>query len=210
MPAAIAPQYVRAVPRPNWFLGFPLDGVFVRGLPKPPGAFRLFHPDDVHVTLAFLGRCDEPRALRALAWLEAELQAAPLRPLSISLGQVVPMGGQRKYTALSALLNRGRDEVSAQLVAREGPLIEIATGRRPKREPKPHVSIARPRHGATDVDREAGLAWAATLDLANVEATLDRIALYTWDERRAERLFKIVAERRLLDYGVVGERGDPK
>jgi hypothetical protein len=30
-----------------------------------------------------------------------------------------------------------------------------------------------------------------------VQQRLDRIALYTWSERRQERLFRIVAERRL-------------
>jgi hypothetical protein len=35
------------------------------------------------------------------------------------------------------------------------------------------------------------------VDLAAVEAVLDRIVLYTWSENRAERLFRKVTERRL-------------
>jgi 2'-5' RNA ligase len=76
-------------------------------------------------------------------------------------------------------------------------LTEAATGRREQRPVKPHVSIARPRGRATDADRAAGLAWASQIDLSGVAAQLDRIALYTWNESRHERLFEIVAERPL-------------
>src|SRR6188768_1382271 len=44
----------RLVPRPNWFFAFPLPGAFVLELPEPPRALRRYHPDDVHLTLAFL------------------------------------------------------------------------------------------------------------------------------------------------------------
>jgi hypothetical protein len=40
-----------------------------------------------------------------------------------------------------------------------------------------------------------------------VHATLDRIALYTWSERRQARLFRIVAERRLA--AAPSEPADP-
>jgi len=76
-------------------------------------------------------------------------------------------------------------------------LHEAATGTRPKRPAKPHVSLARVRGRASAESREAGLAWAGALELGAVRARLDRVALYTWSEVRRERLFHIVAERRL-------------
>jgi 2'-5' RNA ligase len=186
------------MPRPNFFLAFPLDGQFVLELPAMPRFMRLFVPEDVHMTLAFLGGCGEDGAQRALSALDEQLRGTPLSPLDVSLGEVVPMGGSRRaYTALSALLETGRAEATACLAALRDPLTEAATGRRNERSPKPHVSIARPRGRASDADREAGLAWAAQLDLRAVHAKLDRIALYTWSEVRRERLFRIIAERRL-------------
>jgi 2'-5' RNA ligase len=157
---------------------------------------RRFQPEDVHMTLAFLGGCGEEGAERALLALDEQLRKTPLSAIDISLGEVVPMGGSRRtYSALSALLETGRGEAAACLAALRDPLTEAATGRRDKRPPKPHVSIARPRGRASDADREAGLAWAAQLDLRAVHAKLDRIALYTWSEVRRERLFRIIAER---------------
>jgi len=93
------------MPRPNWFFAFPLDGAFVATLPEPPKAIRRYHPDDMHMTLAFLGGCGEEAALRALSVLDVSLGASPLPVLDVSLGEVVPLGRSKSgYTTLSALL----------------------------------------------------------------------------------------------------------
>jgi 2'-5' RNA ligase len=185
------------MPRANWFFAFPLPGAFVLELPPLPRYFRRFHPEDVHLTLAFLGGCGDAAAERALAALDEALSSSPRTSIEVSLGEVVPMGPHRKYSALSALLERGRAEASACIFGLRDVLTEAALGRREQRPVKPHVSIARPRGRATDADRAAGLAWAAQLELRGVAARLDRIALYTWNDSRHERLFKIVAERGL-------------
>jgi RNA 2',3'-cyclic 3'-phosphodiesterase len=186
------------MPRPNWFLAFPLDGAFVLELPAPPAAFRPYHPEDVHLTLAFLGGCGEAGAERALAALDEKLALARPPAIEATLGAVVPMGGSRRhYSALSALLAHGREAAIETTLGLRDTLTEAATGRREARPPKPHVTLARPKRRASPADREAGLAWAEALDLAAVGVRLDRIALYTWHERRVERLFRIVAERPL-------------
>src|SRR5688572_8759109 len=139
------------MPRPNWFFGFPLDGAFVQGLPALPGALRLYHPDDVHLTLAFLGGCGEEAALRALAALDARLALDPPLATEVTLGEVVPMGGSRRsYSALSALLGTGREAMTATLTAHRDALTEAATGRREARPAKPHITIARPKRRATE------------------------------------------------------------
>jgi len=186
------------MPRPNWFFGFPLDGAFVEALTDVPTFLRRYHPDDIHLTLAFLGGCGQEGAERALAALDARLESAPLHAIDATLGEVVPMGGSRRdYTALSALLDRGRAEATACVSEVRDPLTLAATGRREKRPAKPHVTIARPMRRATSEARAEGLAWAAELDLRSVRVRLDRIALYTWSENRRDRLFRVVTERRL-------------
>jgi 2'-5' RNA ligase len=185
------------MPRPNWFLAFPLDGAFVETLPELPAGFRRYHPEDVHLTLAFLGGCGEAGAERALAALDELLPQSHQPPIAVSLGQIAPMGAKSRYSALSALLERGRAETEACMARLRDPLLQAATGRTERRKPKAHVTLARPRPRATDAQRDAGLAWARSVDLAAVEAVLDRIVLYTWSENRAERLFHKVSERRL-------------
>jgi 2'-5' RNA ligase len=184
------------MPRPNWFLAFPLDGAFLLGLTEPPPSIRLYQPEDAHLTLAFLGGCGEPAALRALAVLDERLADSPPPILDVTLGEVVPLGRSRSgYTTLSALLDHGRAEVTELLSSRRDALHEAATGRVPTRPAKPHVTLARVRGRASEENREKGLAWAKKLDLHAVRARLDRIALYTWNENRKEKLFRIVTER---------------
>jgi len=184
--------------RPNWFFGFPIDDAFLLELPPLPKSFHHFHEHDVHMTLAFLGGCGEEAAMRALSALDERLAREPIRTMDIALGEVVAMGSPRRYTALSALLAQGREEAASCVTAYRDVLTETAAGRRDERPAKPHVTIARPRRRATDADREAGLEWAATVDLRSVSATLDRVALYTWSEKRVDQMFRIVAERRLV------------
>jgi RNA 2',3'-cyclic 3'-phosphodiesterase len=184
--------------RPNWFLAFPFDGAFVDALTDVPPCVRRFPADDVHLTLSFFGGCGEEKAMRALAVLDELLGKDPPSSIDVSLGEVVPMGGsKRDYTALSALLERGRDRTEACIAALRDPLHEAATGRLEKRPPKAHVTIARPKIRPKDADRACGLEWAKSLDLSGVSGRLDRIALYTWHEKRPARLFRIVAERKL-------------
>lgn len=185
------------MPRPNWFFAFPLDGRFVLELPEPPPLFRRFHPDDVHLTLSFLGGCGEPAALRALEALDQQLALARPAPLDVSLGEVVPMGPRARYSALSALLERGRVETEEYIGRMRDALSEAALGRREKRAPKAHVTIARPGGRASEERRAEGLTWARALDLRAVTQRLDRIALYTWHPDRQTRLFRIVTERAL-------------
>jgi 2'-5' RNA ligase len=185
------------MPRQNWFLAFPLDGAFLLELPAPPPQLRRFHPEDVHMTLAFLGGCGEEAALRALSVLDRELARLQPPAIDITLAEVVPMGSRRRYSALSALLGTGRAEATALLTQLRDPLTDAVDAQRDTRPAKPHITLARPKARATDTDRAAGVEWASGLDLGHVRARLDRIALYTWSEKRLDRLFRVVAERRL-------------
>ncbi|HVU02489.1 MAG TPA: 2'-5' RNA ligase family protein [Polyangiaceae bacterium] len=181
--------------RPNFFLAFPMNGEFVLGLPELPTHFRRFHPDDVHATLAFLGPCGEDAATRAFGALREELGRAPRPPIDVTLAEVVPMGGsKRRYTALSALLGRGREETAAFVGELRDPLLRAAGARPDPRVPKPHVTIARPRTRAKDEDRARGLEWANGVDLRGVSGRLDRVALYTWNEPRVDRFFRVLSE----------------
>jgi RNA 2',3'-cyclic 3'-phosphodiesterase len=183
--------------RPNWFLAFPLDGSFVLDLPELPPTFRRYHPDDVHVTLSFLGGCGEEAALRALAALDVALSTSPVASIDVTLGEVVPMGPRGRYSAISALLGEGRVETERCIGALRDTVSEAALGKREPRPPKAHVTLARPSRQSSEARRAEGLIWARQQRLETVRARLCRIALYTWSEQRRERLFRVVAERSL-------------
>lgn len=182
--------------RPNWFIALPVPAepwFHERVEAQPPPAVRLFHPDDLHLTVAFLGAVEEEAARRA--WQLATLwrQGA----LTVSLGEVVGMGPPAEFSALSALLERGREAVEEGMRACRDPML-AAAGARPERHPiKAHVTLGRPRRDARQSGRSAALAWALHLPLRGVIVELSEIALYTWPEDRRERQFR-TAERQLL------------
>jgi RNA 2',3'-cyclic 3'-phosphodiesterase len=181
----------------NWFVGLPLDGAFLENLPAPPQGFRVFGPRDVHITVAFLGPCGRELAERALATLDEGLASSRFEPVDYALGEVIPLGHPRRYSALSATLARGNAEAAAIIGALRDPLCAAAEARPDTRPPLPHATIARPRRRAGNDERRAGLTWARSLDLSRVVGTIDRVALYTWPEERRESLFRVVAERTL-------------
>lgn len=174
----------------NWFVGLPVPaGHWHAALPPPPAGFRSFHPLDLHLTIAFLGAVTEERARAAFA-----ATSWPLGALEVSLGEVVPMGNPRRYSALSALLVDGREHVESTMASARGAAFDAAGAPHESRPAKAHVTLARPRRDADARAREAGLAWASGLDLRTVRVRLDRLALYGWSEDRRERLFRVVAE----------------
>lgn len=180
--------------RPNWFIAWPVavDGGWLARL-DPPAGVRVFSPDDLHATVAFLGPVDEGAARRAWAGLPDDLGGA----LTARWGPVVPMGDPRRPSAFSALLEAPDGALGARIAALRGPLLAAAGARPDPRAPKPHVTVARPQRRATDRQREAAVRWAQRLALPDAAVPIGRIALYTWSEDRRERLFRVVDQRPL-------------
>lgn len=184
--------------RPNWFIALPIDGRFLSELPPLPKNFRLFDVGDTHMTVAFLGGCGQAAAVAAVAALERELDGAPQAAIDVALGPVVPMGrSKRNYTALAASLSFGNDEAAQLIEALRRPLLSAAARRPDTRPIHPHITLGRPARRASASDRDAGLAWAAAIDLSDVRERLRRIALYTWSDQRPRRQFSIAWERAL-------------
>lgn len=175
----------------NWFIALPVAaGSWFERVSGAPEGVRVFHPDDLHLTIAFLGNVGRQRALSgwaALRW--------PLGPIDVTLGPVVPMGDPRRPSAMSAVLVRGREEVEAAMWRCRDKALEAAGARAETRPPKAHLTVARPPRDATRAERERTVRWAAALDLGEPTVTLDRVALYTWSADRTVRQFDVVEER---------------
>jgi len=174
---------------PNWFVAVPVpaEGWFDRMITTPPEGIRRFHPEDIHMTVAFLGGVSEQEAYagwQALSWT--------LGPVTASLGAVVPMGAPHRYSALSIELIDGRQEMERAITACRDAICDAAGARRENRPAKAHITVARPNRRAGDSEREAGLRWAKRLDLHRQTVLLDSVALYTWADDRKLRQFKMV------------------
>lgn len=176
----------------NWFIALPVpaaDWFAERVAAHPPPAVRLFHPDDLHLTVAFLGGVDEDAARRAWELRGLWTQGA----VRIGFGEVIGMGPPARFSALAALLERGRETVEAGMAACRDAMLAAAGAPPERRAIKAHVTIGRPRRDATPAQRSSALAWALHLPLRGVEAGLTEMALFTWADERRERQFRAVA-----------------
>jgi len=169
------------------------DGWFAPLVADAPDTVRVFHPDDVHLTVAFLGSCGLERAQAAWASLPDQLPPA----FELELAGLVPMGSSRRPSALSLTLNRGHAAAVALLGSLRDRLCDAAGAKRDGRQPKPHITVARPLRKASASQRKQALAWAAAKPALGVSLRVDRIALYGWSADRRIQQFRIVAEREL-------------
>jgi RNA 2',3'-cyclic 3'-phosphodiesterase len=176
--------------RANWFLGLPVepDGRLLERLGDPPPRVRVFAPEDLHVTVAFLGPCGEDAA-RA-AWELARGAEAPAG--TATLDRVVPLGPPRRPSALSALLADGHRAMRDYLAEHRNAWLDVAGARPDPREPLPHCTLARPQRRATAAERQRAVAWGQSLSVGGLPVRLRPLALYTWAEDRRHRLFRIV------------------
>lgn len=178
-------------PDGNWFVGLrarvlPAVPPTLRdALAAAPPAVRVFDPADWHLTLSFLGRCGEDAAQRV--WQQA--RALDFPGFAIQLGEVMPMGPARRYSALSAVIEAGREPLEAWMEEAR------AIGPIDPRPVKAHLTLARPQRQATEAQRAEALAWGCALPTKGWALRVDQLALFAWAQDRAQRLFAIAAER---------------
>jgi 2'-5' RNA ligase len=154
-----------------------------------PPNLRVFHPDDLHMTVAFLGGCGEEAARSAFVLAEGH----PAPPFTVTLGGLAAMGNPRRPSALSLLLEEGRDQAVAIIAALRDDMCKLAGARPDDRPPKPHITVARPPRRANGSERRAAVAWAESVAPLGAKVTVDRLCLYTWSEDRKVRQFREVA-----------------
>jgi 2'-5' RNA ligase len=179
----------------NWFIGLPVDaGRWLAPLVRSaPSCVRLFHPEDVHMTVAFLGAVGPEAASRA--W--ATVLGYQSSPIELALGPLRAMGNPRRPSALSVLVESGNDRVAALIGALRGPACAAADARPDDRPPLPHITIARPSRSASAEERRAAVAWALAQPAVGAKVVLDRLVLFTWATDRRERQFRIVEQKPL-------------
>ena len=181
--------------KPNWFVALRCPEIpgLAEAVARPPEGVRLFAPGDLHVTVAFLGGVGEEAARRAWAMRgQADLAAIPA-----SLGAVVPMGPPRRFSALAAELEEGREAACALIEGLRAPMLEAAGASPDTRPPRPHLTLARVRRRAPAPERRAAIAWASGLVLPAALLRFEELVLYTWAEDRQRGLFRGVASERL-------------
>ncbi|MFZ0406670.1 MAG: hypothetical protein WAM11_00970 [Cyanobium sp.] len=191
--------------RPNWFVALvvPQQAGLTRFLVDLPASVRAFDAADLHLTVAFLGPCDQERAL--LAWRAI----APLRhpALTVVTAGWRLLGPPANPSAYALTLEPDPQQpqpgpgsrLSAELIEQWRQPALAAAGLPPERRAAlPHITLARPGLRGVGQDRAALEAWLLNAPPPRQSLVLREIALYTWADVRQRQLFRIQAQRPLL------------
>jgi 2'-5' RNA ligase len=166
-----------------------VEGLRLR--PAAPPRVRVFATSDLHVTLGFLGPVQESDA--RMAW-ERVGDFPSFRRVTGSFSGIEPLGHPRKPSALSAMVDTGRQPLGEMIATARASLLSAAGAPEDSRPPLPHMTLARIQRRAKAAERREALRWAREIDLRGVTFTAPSVALYTWADDRQERLFQIVEQ----------------
>lgn len=129
------------------FVALDLPGVAVAALERfrdaaaEPAVWRPLPPESFHVTLAFLGWCEQA----AVAAVAAALPPVPPLPLALGDGLLLPPRGARVLTVALEDASGALAAVQAEVAHR----LQAAGVYEPEARPfRPHVTVARLRRGA--------------------------------------------------------------
>jgi 2'-5' RNA ligase len=172
----------------NWFIAWPaaIPAEWLAALEAgAPGGLRFTMPADLHLTLAFLGKRD-PGLLDKMA---AFLRGLPFPNIEITLGRVIALPRERRFSTLAFELIRGRPDVEKQIAKWRDRLCREAGAKLDTRAPVPHVTIARPQRTIGPADRAEVIEWIATITPPAAPIYLKRPVIYLRAADDSERQF---------------------
>ena len=182
--------------RPNWFIAIPIDlgQMYSHVIGRPIKQVRVIRQEDLHLTLAFLGAIEKEAALE----LWKSLEISDLKTIFLALGKVGSFGPQEKpsaYGICPAAANEDLSKLFRHLVSHVLSVTGIDVGTRRFR---PHITFARPKRAPNVDERLQAKEWAFSRDFSLIAPMiLSKLALYTWNEDRDVKLFRIVDQKYL-------------
>ncbi len=179
----------------NWFLAFVVPeqvGLHNLTADLPLGICR-FSPADLHLTVAFLGACEEHQALQS--W---EAIAALQHPsIVVRAGCWRAMGSPQRPSAYALTLAQGNALTARLIELWRQPAFQAAGLPIEQRAALPHITLARPPRRGGEEERKAMVNWLRQAPVPEHPFLLEQIALYTWATDRSRQRFRIHSRRRL-------------
>jgi RNA 2',3'-cyclic 3'-phosphodiesterase len=174
----------------SWFIAFPFPyEAAILDLPPPPPGVRMIAAADLHLTLAFLGRCDAERAEKAFATVDP----TAMDRVDVRLGGARLLGPRGRATAIARTLLEGAETLAGYIGAHRDGALVAAGAPADDRDPLPHLTIARIQRRAPREDRKRATSWIETIPRGSAPLRVEHIALYTGnDEPSAPQRYRIV------------------
>ncbi len=173
----------------NWFVAFQVSsGDWFKPLvQKLPTGLNSFHPDDLHMTVSFLGRLSEPVVQKLAEQIE---KTAPLS-FRIRFNTFLALPSKRKFSAICLGANEGQKDLIRWMKENSLLYYQTADLEPDPRKPLPHITLARPNRRCSNETRRAIYRALFEITAPKINVELRGPNLYTWSENRLERQFRI-------------------
>ncbi len=180
--------------KPNWFIAFPISpGRWHDKVNENiPNSFRVFHPNDLHVTVAFLKKCDELQ-IENIADI---LQRIVIERFIVATDRPLLLPSNDNFSVLAVGFSKGNSLLKKYISKYRTLFSEVAGIEADSRSPFPHCTIARLRYDAM-TKRQSLVKSVNSINIPCEEIIIDRLALYTWNDNRKIMQFKIIKEQML-------------
>lgn len=181
---------------PNWFVAIPIhaEALLQPWASAVPAGLRLFHPADLHLTVAFLG----PMLPGSSDAVVAQMRTVRFAPFDLVPGQLLGLPSAAHITALSLSIAEGHAQAVALMDAWRSVFWAAAGSPPDLRSPLPHITVARPDRRSGQAGQAAARQWLASATACPIRLRATSLALYTWANDRQQQQFRIVAEIPLI------------
>ncbi|ETO28840.1 Phosphoesterase HXTX [Reticulomyxa filosa] len=202
--------------RKNFFVGIPIRREYsVHWFPKWNQfhkKVRLVHPEDLHVTVAFLGKELGETSLRSICEYLDKMNAF-VEPHYFTLTKPILLPNTRQPTAIGYEIGENLQLLQTLIMQHRAQFTKLANIRSDRRTPLPHLTIARPPSLINKNYAECLQSiqqWYENKDGTTFipgeeyRIRLDEIALYTWADGYPNRTnpsacnFKIIHRKKLI------------
>lgn len=167
-------------------------------LERTPGGVKWTEPDNLHLTLLFLGEVDKMEVLSICRLVEKE--SRKLAPFTMEIASLGAFPTPRRPKILWAGVTEGAEAIKDLHDFIEAPLVERGGYRREDRGYTPHLTLG--RIGSEERDEAWSSIIAAHADWSAGSVTIDEVLVMSSELRRSGPVYDVMGRGRLEGKGI--------
>ncbi|MDH4262338.1 MAG: hypothetical protein OEV78_04760 [Spirochaetia bacterium] len=170
----------------NWFVAFKVDqgNWFNFLISQMPRDLKIFQPDDLHMTIAFLGNLN----LKFIDNITDCIKNFNIEPVILDSRGIIVLPSEKRFSAICLDFQDAPVKKFLEPVSQfRDRILKSAEVKADNRNFLPHVTIARPDRNITLIKKEELLKKIKQIPPFEISIKVQKIALYTWADYRAHR-----------------------
>jgi 2'-5' RNA ligase len=177
----------------NWFAAFKVESSqwYQDIAAKIPPEIKLFHPDDLHMTISFLGNYNDEK----LEDVKKAIESTFFKPFNLYAHRFILLPKESNFSAFCLEFDSSESGLYLQIEKSRENIYKAAGITPDKKKFIPHVTMGRPPRSTSNSERKKIADFVNKLSNFDVKIYIKSSAIYTWSDNRKEKMFKIIFEK---------------